>query len=170
MGHVAAEMPKFYSGFGFSLRGEKNRFVLPPSFRNTIFGASGTRTLCLVQNKDPRCLTGFGLDRTDDFEAQVEREEEAALRLGKEFDRDLREMQLWSFQEVPFDASGRFVLPEALCGLVGITDSIAFLGGARSFMLWAPEELYKLDPADVGQQQAMCRQQQAEALARAKRK
>jgi len=166
-----AQRPKGYGGQGFSLRGEKGRYVLPPLFRKAIAPTDDDpRTLCLTKHPKRNCLTGFGLDRTDDFEAQVEREEEAALRLGKEFDRDLREMQLWSFQEVPFDASGRFVLPEALCGLVGITDSIAFLGGARSFMLWAPEELYKLDPADVGQQQAMCRQQQAEALARAKRK
>ncbi|BBC74128.1 conserved hypothetical protein [Altererythrobacter sp. B11] len=166
-----AKGPAGYSGQGFSLRGEKGRYVLPPSFRKAIAPTEDDpRVLCLAKHNRWDCLTGFGLSRTEDFDAQIDREEEAALRRGEEFDRDMRSMQLWTFSEIPFDASGRFVLPDALGGLVGMTGSIAFLGGSPFFSLWAPDALYEMDQKWFGQQQAVCRQQEAEATAKAKRK
>ena len=97
-----------YSGQGFSLRGEKNRLALPAAFRKAVTESSGNeRVLCLAKHDRWKCLTGFGLARTASFESQLDREEERATRLGREFDRDLRSMQLWGFEQVPFDASGR---------------------------------------------------------------
>jgi len=162
-------MPKFYSGFGFSLRGEKNRFVLPPSFRNTIFGASGTRTLCLVQNKDPRCLTGFGLNRAEDLEEQLAREEDNAIRLGREFNEFQRRKQLFTFEQIPFDASGRFVMPDYLVESAGLEDSFCAIGFGKYFTLWAPGQLYAQDAADYGAEQAACRSLEAEARAKGKK-
>ena len=74
-----------YSGQGFSPRGEKARYVLPPAFRNAIApGKDDTRTLCLVKHDRWNCLAGFGLARTESFEAQLDREENNAVKLGKE--------------------------------------------------------------------------------------
>lgn len=166
---VALKAPG-YSGQGFSPRGEKGRYVLPPAFRNAIApGAGDARTLCLVKHDRWNCLTGFGLARTDSFDAQLDREEESALRLGREFDRELRSTQLWSFSEVPFDASGRFVMPEHLADLGGLGEGICFLGGGQFFTLWAPKQLYAMGAGWEGQQ-AVCRKLEAEAAAKGKRK
>ena len=98
-----------YSGQGFSLRGEKGCFVLPPQFRKSVRESSeGNRTLCLAKHERWNCLTGFGLSRKDAFTAQIDREEMLAIQRGHEFDRDLRQIQLFGFTEVPFDDSGRF--------------------------------------------------------------
>jgi len=153
-----------YSGQGFSARGEKGRYVLPPAFRNAI--APG-KTLCIAKHDRWSCLTGFGLDRTDNFEAQLDREEESALRLGKEFDRELRSTQLWTFSEVPFDSSGRFVMPDHLAELVGIDAGICFLGGGQFLTLWSPKQLYKMGQGWEGQQ-AVCRKLEAEAKGKRK--
>ena len=170
MGEVAGKAVSGYSGQGFSLRGEKGRYVLPPAFRNAIAPAAGDeRVLCLAKHDRWNCLTGFGLPRTAAFEAQLDREEENALRSGKEFDRELRSIQLWTFSEVPFDASGRFVLPEHLAELCGIGASICFLGGAPFFTLWEPKRLYAMGAGWEGQQ-AVCRKLEAEAAGKGKRK
>jgi hypothetical protein len=94
-----AERPFSFHGVGFSLRGEKGRFVLPPSFRKLVKDASaGGRTLCLAKHERWPCLTGFGLSRLDDFYVQLDREETAALARGAEYDRDLRMGQLFGFR------------------------------------------------------------------------
>ena len=167
---MAARAASGYSGQGFSPRGEKGRYVLPPAFRNAIAPEAGApRTLCLAKHDRWPCLTGFGLARTESFDAQLDREEEAALRLQKEFDRELRSIQLWTFSEVPFDASGRFVLPDHFAELGAIDDAICFLGGGQFFTLWAPRQLYGMGQGWEGQQ-AVCRKLEADAQAKGKRK
>ena len=167
---MAGSGPSGYSGQGFSLRGEKGRYVLPPAFRNAIApGDSSPRTLCLAKHDRWNCLTGFGLDRTASFEGQIDREEDNAVRLGKDFDRELRSIQLWNFSEVPFDASGRFVMPDHLAELCSIEDGICFLGGGRFFTLWSPRQLYAMGQGWEGQQ-AVCRKLESDAGAKGKRK
>ena len=75
--------------------------------------------------------------------------------------------QLWSFSEVPFDASGRFVLPEHLAELCGIGEGICFLGGGQFFTLWSPKQLYAMGQGWEGQQ-AVCRKLEADAKGKRK--
>jgi len=75
-----------YSGQAFSPAGDKNRFVLPPSFRKAVKESSGGRILCLDKHDRWNCLVGFGLSRNEELSAQIDREEERALRLGRDFD------------------------------------------------------------------------------------
>ena len=165
---MALKAPGGYSGQGFSPRGEKGRYVLPPAFRNAIAPTDkDPRTLCLVKHDRWNCLSGFGLSRTATFEAQLEREEDNAVRRTQDFDRELRSTQLWSFTEVPFDASGRFVLPDHLAELCAIDEAICFLGGGQFLTLWAPKQLYRMGQGWEGQQ-AVCRKLEADA--RGKRK
>ncbi|MFC4294597.1 division/cell wall cluster transcriptional repressor MraZ [Novosphingobium tardum] len=148
---------------GFSLRGEKDRFVLPPAFRKLVRDASdGQRVLCLAKHDRWPCLTGFGLSRIDEFADQIDREEGAALARGVEFDRDLRATQLYGFSEVPFDESGRFVLPEFLGQLGEIAGQAFFQGGGPFFTIWNPEALMAMGSGWEAAQ-AGCRALAAEA-------
>jgi MraZ protein len=157
-----------YSGQGFSPRGDKGRYVLPPALRHAIApGDKDPRTLCLAKHDRWNCLTGFGLARTESFAALLDREEDNAVRLGKEFDRELRSTQLWSFSDVSFDASGRFIVPDELAGLCGIDEGICFLGGGEFFTLGAPKQLYQMGPGWEGQQ-ALCRRLEADAKGKRK--
>ena len=56
--------------------------------------------MCLMKHPSWNCLVGFGLSRKPELEAQLDREEELAVRLGKEFDRDTRSSQLFGFIEM----------------------------------------------------------------------
>ncbi len=158
-----------YSGQAYSPAGDKGRFVLPPLFRKAVKEASGSRILCLSKHERWNCLTGFGLSRKDELEAQLEREEERATRRDQDFDYDLRASQLFNFVEVPFDESGRFVMPEYIRGLGKIDDGLYFQGAGRFFTIWNPAEL-----SQMGDQwesaQAACASLVAEAAAKGRRK
>ena len=78
------------------------------------------------------------------------------------FDRDLRSMQLWGFEQVPFDASGRFVLPDHLAGLGNLRDEVFFHGAGEFFTLWNPETLYAMGEGWEGPQ-AACRKLSGDA-------
>ncbi len=159
---VQGEQQVIYSGQGFSLRGEKGRFVLPPTFRKSVAESSDGKILCLAKHERWNCLTGFGLSRRAELDAQIEREEERAIRLGRDFDSDLRRIQLFGFAEIPFDASGRFVMPDHLAGLGCLETGVFFQGAGSFFTLWNPEELYRMGEGWEGAQ-AACRALAAEA-------
>ena len=139
-----SEVFQGFSGQAFSLRSEKGRFTLPPAFRNAVKLSTVDRKLCLTKHDKWDCLVGFGMNRVEDFETILDREEEAAYKFGRDFDRDTRAMQLHSFETMPFDDSGRFVMPDHLRTLGNIDDGLYFQGGGRFFTLWNPEELAQM--------------------------
>ena len=122
---------------GFSLHGEKGRFVLPPEFRKTVRQSSGGQpVLCLAKHDRWPCLTGFGLSRVDEFEAQLDRERNARSRPASRSTASCKAMQLYSLLEVPFDGSGRFVLPDHMATLAGIGNRLFFNGLGPYFTIW----------------------------------
>jgi MraZ protein len=143
-----------YRGQGFSLQREKNRFVLPALIRKTVKESSGKTLLCLAKHDRWKCLTGFGLSRVEDFDAEIEREEVRAIAANKPYDRDLRSMQLYGYFEVPFDGSGRFVLPDHLASLAGIENQIYFQGAGPFFTVWSPAVLAGMGEGWEGPQAA----------------
>jgi MraZ protein len=152
-----AERPFSFYGVGYSSRGEKGRFVLPPTFRKLVKEASnGSRILCLNKHERWPCLTGFGTSRRDFIPDQVDKEETAALARGIEFDRDLRFGQLSGFLDVPFDESGRFVFPDYLAALAGLETDAFFNGNGPFFTIWSPAALARMEGAGWDVMQAAC--------------
>ena len=144
-----------YSGQAYAPAGDKSRYVLPPLFRKAVKESSEGRVLCLAKHDRWNCLVGFGLSRKPELEAQLDREEETAIRTGRDFDRETRSSQLNGFVELPFDDSGRFVMPDYLRSLAKISDGLFVQGGGRFFTLWNPAELAKMGD-DWGAAKAAC--------------
>lgn len=150
-----AERPYSFYGVGYSSRGEKGRFVLPPTFRKLVKEASnGSRILCLNKHERWPCLTGFGTTRREFIPEQVDKEEAAALARGADFDRDLRYGQLSGFLDVPFDESGRFVFPDYLAALAGLDGDAFFNGNGPFFTIWNPAALAEMGPGFEAMQAA----------------
>ncbi|WP_260924246.1 division/cell wall cluster transcriptional repressor MraZ [Novosphingobium sp. 9] len=164
-----ADRPYIYSGQGFSLLRDKNRFVLPAAFRSTVKESSGGRpALYLAKHDRWECLVGYGESRIGDFDQQIRDEEERAVRAGREYDAEKRAMDLYNYSEVPFDGSGRFVLPEVLATLGDVGDQLYFHGAGRFFTLWNPEALYAMDDSWRAAQVA-CRNLAAKEAAKVKK-
>jgi MraZ protein len=145
-----------YNGQAYSPAGEKGRFVLPPEFRKAVKESSGgNRTLCLGVHDKLDCLMGFGLSRIDQLHAQLDRDEQIAIeRKNYDFDRDVRAAQLFGFSQLPFDDSGRFVMPEHLRDLGKVGDGLYFHGAGNFFFIWNPAELARMGPEWKGAQAA----------------
>ncbi len=160
-----------YSGNAYSPAGDKGRFVLPPALRKTVKESSGgAKTLCLAAHGKLDCLIGFGLSRIPMLQKTLDDEQERAIRMGDaEFEYDTRAQQLFGFEQLPFDDSGRFVMPDYLRDLGEIEDGLFFQGAGEFFLIWNPNELAKMGPAYKGAQ-AACRKQLVEAAAKAKAK
>lgn len=164
---MATALQHGYSGQAYSPQGDKGRFVLPPLFRKAVKESSEGRVLCLAKHDRWNCLTGFGLSRRAELDAQIDREETIALERGTEFDRDMRSMQLFGFNEVPFDDSGRFVMPDYLRDLGNIGEGLFFHGGGRFFTVWNPAELMRMGD-EWAAAKAVCASMVAEAGAKKK--
>jgi MraZ protein len=158
-----------FSGQAFSLLGEKGRYVLPPAFRNLVKESSDGRTLCIDRHPRLDCLVGFGLSRHDELEAQLDREEDLAWKRERDFDRDTRAAQLFGYSRVPFDDSGRFIMPPHLIRLGKIDDQLYFHGLGRFFTIWNPAELARMNDEWAGAKEA-CADFVAEHQAKGKRK
>lgn len=141
--------PRTYSGYGLSPKGDKGRFILPPVLRKQVREASENQNIvCIAKHQKWNCLIAFGTTRELEFNAILERERQDAKDRGDAgWDWDERSQQLFSYTPVPFDESGRFLVPEHLLRLGGIGDEIYFQGGGGFIMLWSHEELEKMGPA-----------------------
>ena len=78
------------------------------------------------------------------LEAQLGHEEDRAIRLGRDFDVDTRRLQLFGFKTISFDDSGRFIVPDHLAGIAGLTGDVFFQGAGSFFTLWDAGELYRM--------------------------
>ena len=168
LGYVAS-LPYIYSGQGFSLQRDKSRFVLPAPFRSTLRESSNGPIVCLGKSEELNCIIGFGVSRKADMVEQYDREERIALERGTPFDAVKRGMELFGFHEVPFDDSGRFILPEAVATCANIDDELYFHGAGRFFTAWYPAELAKMSGGWEGAQ-AICESLAAKERTKAKRK
>ena len=136
-----------YSGQAYSPIGDKGRFALPPAFRKIVKEASGnTRTLCLDRHPTWPCLVGFGLNREEELLDLLEKRHEKALENGQDFDYDKESDELFGFERIPFDDSGRFTMPTWLQKAGKIEDGLFFRGAGRFFTVWAPAQLYTMAP------------------------
>ena len=160
-----------YSGQAYSPAGDKGRFVLPPAFRKAVKESSGgSKTLCLASHDKFDCLIGFGLSRIDELHKKLDREEQKAIQMQDTgFDRDVRAQQLFGFEQLPFDDSGRFVMPDHLRDLGNVGEGLYFHGAGDFFFIWNPEELARMDKSFRGAQ-VTCVKMVKEAEAKAKAK
>jgi MraZ protein len=166
---MAGSRPYIYRGQDFSLQRDKNRFVLPTLFRNTVRESSnGQPVLSLIKHHRWNCLMGFGLSRVDEFPQMLEEERQRAKDAGESYDHDTRLMQVYGVVDVPFDGSGRFVLPDHIATIANIGKEIYYQGAGEYLTLWSPEELAKAGPG-LEMAQAACASLAAKERAKAKR-
>lgn len=131
-----------YFGQGFSLRGDKDRFVLNADLRRLICDASGKQNVMMVA-KDQMwpCLIATGTSYIHQLAEEIKAERAAALARGEKLERSKRQILFGDLMPVNFDNSGRFVLPAELRKRAGITNAVYIHGMMDFFTIWAPEVL-----------------------------
>ena len=163
--------PGSYSGYYYSLAGDKGRYVLPPAIRKAVKDSSnGSKILCIGIEGEDECLTGFGTSRIDTLQQELNDARDRAVQMkDASFNYKERAQALFGFEQVPFDDSGRFVMPEYLRDLGMACEGLFYQGAGDFFMVWDPEVLLRQGPA-YRAAQAACRKLMAEAKAKAAKK
>jgi len=103
--------------------------------------SSDSKVLIDPHAADP-CLTAADLGWSDILMAQIERDEARALDAGQPIDRHNSARNAFGRGDsVPFDASGRFILPPFLRMKAKLDDLAFFIGAGNTFEIWSPTML-----------------------------
>jgi DNA-binding transcriptional regulator/RsmH inhibitor MraZ len=120
---------------------DKQRFTLPVDLRRRVKAGSGDHNVLFI-NLTPEltCLTGFGEDHLNNMRGEIEAEVIAARARGESLDRHRKAVEaVASVERITFDDGGRFSLPDEIRELMGVEDSLWFVGAIWTFEIWAPQ-------------------------------
>jgi len=136
-----------FQGSALNAVDAKGRVSVPAFLRSVIERRGDARTIVLAKHEAFPCLSAYDpayaalkhskLERL--FEKQ-EGDPDAAL--------DYQQRNLMAFaatEEVPYDSSGRIVLPPMMRRKGGIDDLALFLGAGETFQVWNPS-LFLAEP------------------------
>ena len=141
---------------GYALQGidGKGRVALPAPMRLIVESQKGERNLLLTDDTRRGCLRASDQGWSDRLYDRLSAEAERALDAGRDIDRDeIGSNALGHLDDVPFDASGRFILPPFLRGKGKLTTLAFFWGAGDSIEIWNPETLLADPAADPGKKE-----------------
>lgn len=141
--NVAVAIPGLYAGTSMALVDGKGRLAIPAHLRNAIpLTAENDRQLTVHKHDTLDCLVAFDPERLKARLAEIERDEEIAIRRGQEFDREGRARAVYSTAETyTLDNSGRFILSPMLRMLGKIDGQVILAGAGQQFEIWTPQSL-----------------------------
>lgn len=142
-GPTRLEREHIFRGNALNAVDAKGRLSVPAFIRQKIELRSDDKVLVLVPHADFPCLVGYD---TNHSATLLERAEQ---RLGED-PETAEEMQMQaalfgSAMDVPYDTSGRIILPPRLKRRAEIADGALFIGMIREFHIWNPEHALKCD-------------------------
>ena len=141
---------------GYALQGidGKSRVALPAPMRLIVERQGGEPKLTITDDSKRGCLRASDLGWADRLFDQTAGDAERALDAGRAIDRyEIQSNTFGSLDDVPFDTSGRFILPPYLKGK-GKLETLAFFWGAGDTIeIWNPEVLLADPNADTGKKE-----------------
>lgn len=131
-----------FKGHALNAIDGKGRVAIPASMRATIEANSGQDRLLVISKhaKDP-CLVGYDRNWLKLHHARLERQEEARVAAGGDIDFNVKRRAFGLVEEVPFDSSGRFILPAFFARKAQFNGLAFFFGWADYFEIWNPHVL-----------------------------
>jgi MraZ protein len=136
-----------FRGYALQAIDGKGRVALPAPMRTVIERQAGERLLLLSDDAKRGCLRAADQGWSDRLYDRLSTDAERALDAGREVDREeVAAATFGQFDEVPFDASGRFILPPFLRGKGKLTDLAFFWAAGDTIEIWDPRTLL----ADAG--------------------
>lgn len=139
-----------YQGSGVGLVDDKGRVAIPSSLRSTLAGnaprADGKDggTVIIGPHQKQRCLIAYDAGYLAKLKAQLDTREERYTGEDGEFDYNIKRRAA-SGEAVPFDGSGRLIMPGFPRAYAGITQHAFFFGVFDYFEIWDPSVLFESD-------------------------
>jgi len=142
-----------YRGKGLGLVDDKGRVAIPNALRAALArnapradGKDGGSVI-LAPHPKFRCLIAYDPAYATEMDAVVERMESEALERTGERDYAVA-ARANATEEVPFDGSGRFIMPAFERRYARIEGAAFFHGDSRTINIWSPKVLLALEGFD----------------------
>ena len=110
----------------------KRRIVVPQEFRAAVSGPFDG--IFCFPSIEADCLEAGGKALFDRYQAVIE-----AMPFGDPTRTALETSILGGMAKLKFDTAGRITLPDHLCDMFGLTDSVAVVGMGERFQIWSRE-------------------------------
>ena len=132
-----------FQGSALNAVDAKGRVSVPAFLRSVIERRGDARTIVLAKHEAFPCLSaydpGYAALKHSKLERLLEKEEtnpDSALEYQQ---RNL--MAFAATEEVPYDSSGRILMPPMMRRKGEVTDLALFLGTGETFQIWNPQRL-----------------------------
>jgi MraZ protein len=127
----------------------KGRVAIPAFLRSVIEKNGDGRLVTIAKHDASPCLIGYDRGWTRHLREQLRVDEAAQRSAGREFDRHNANRRAFGLvEEVPYDASGRFILPGFMREKAGLAETAFFFGTGDTFEIWSPELLLSAPGVD----------------------
>lgn len=139
---------ELYEGCALQAVDDKGRVAIPADLRNAAERNSDVRQIVVGTSQAGPSLTAYDIAWSKERYARLDRAEQLAADRGEEIDLQAKRRAFGRVEKVPFDASGRFVIPPFFRMKARIGKWAVFSGNGESFDIWSPEVLLTDDHAD----------------------
>lgn len=133
---------ELFAGYGLNAIDAKGRVAIPSCLRAAIEANSAGRTLVLAKHPNDPCLIGYDREWLKVLDGRLDAQESQVRSSGGEFDYyTINRTAFGAVEEVPYDASGRFILPPFARKRAQLDDLAFFFGARHFFEIWNPAVL-----------------------------
>ena len=150
----------WYQGDGIGLVDDKGRVAIPAALRQTLSanspkeGGKGGGTVIIGAHQKNKCLVAYDPAYVDVLAGKLEKREAENTAEGGELDYNIKRRAATG-EAVPFDGSGRFIMPEFPRFYAGIGAHAFFYGVLDYIEIWDPRTLIECsDYPDLVKQMA----------------
>lgn len=131
-----------YAGQGLSAIDAKGRVSVPANLRAILEANSDGRTLVIARHPTQPCIIGHDRGWLAELDARLKEEEAREKAAGRPFDYYAAAEDVFGqVDEVPYDGSGRFILPPFFKHKGDLADLAFFHGAGPFFTIWNPRVL-----------------------------
>lgn len=125
----------FFNGYAINAVDAKNRLSVPSNFRTVSENRSQSKTIVLGPSPRGNYIVGYDLNQFARIQAKLED------RFGSDYSDDRDDASRLEFglcETLPYDETGRVILPKLLKSWAGIAASALFVGQGQFFEIWNP--------------------------------
>jgi MraZ protein len=145
------ELEHLFNGSALTAVDAKGRLSVPAFIRGVIERRSDARAVLIGPHEVDSCLTGYDRGYARILHAENERrrlnEEAAGGTVETHFARARRTFGLT--EDVPYDTSGRIILPPMMRRKGQIEDLALFVGVGGTFEIWNPQVALQSGDSDL---------------------
>ena len=107
----------------------KGRVAIPAGLRQAVESNGDGRNLIIAKHESDPCLIGYDHGWSSLLHARLNRTEDREADAGRDYSRHNPNRRAFGLvEDVPFDASGRFIMPTMLRGTSGGNSTLLVLG------------------------------------------